>query len=159
MHRILVLGLALLATACTTTSAPSVATICTGDPSQFGCVAQVTVSGVTYQDWGAVAISDAAKVTLVASSSLTTAVAWLSSPDINRIDSADHDDGVNYAGAGVWVVPQIGAGHAILLGPFPTVYESNLYELFLAPAGSHDVPLALCSDLKHSKVNPPLVCH
>lgn len=165
VRRIGVLGLAFLVSACTSVTPSSVTPssvtpACTGganDPA--GCIAKVVVGEVTYQDWGLVALSDAARAGLVASGTLTTSVTYPSSPGANsRIDSADHDSGVNYAGLPVWNVPGIDAGHVILLGPFPQTFDSNLYELFLAPAGSQDVPLELCSHLKQSKINPPPVC-
>lgn len=165
MRRIGIVGVALLVSACTSATPvsvtpASVAPACTGganDPA--GCVAKVSVGEVTYQDWGLVAFSDAGRAELVASGILTTSVTYPASPGANgRIDSADHDSGVNYAGLPVWNVPGIDPGHLILLGPFPQTFDSNLYEMFLAPAGSQDVPLELCSHLKPSKINPPLVC-
>jgi hypothetical protein len=163
MRRILVLGLAVLTTSCTVVQGPFQTAACTGAPTDpVGCIAKVAFGGIVYLDRGYVAITEDGQAKLAASGTLTTAVEWLPSPDRDARPMAAHDSRVNnYAGAAVWVVPEIEAGRMVLLGPFPQEWEPNLYEMFLAQGGSEDFPLGLCPYLKPlgtSKAIPPQVC-
>ncbi|TFG86222.1 MAG: kelch-like protein, partial [Gemmatimonadales bacterium] len=132
---------------------------CTGAASDPpGCVAKVAFQGITYLDHGYVALTDDARAGLAPLGSLTTAVEWLPAPDPAAIATAADGGEASYAGAAVWVVPNIDPAHLVLLGPFPQEWEPNLYELFLAQGGSQDFPLELCQYLKPpgtSKTHPP----
>jgi len=147
MRRLLLLGVAVLASGCAVGPRLSQAPACSGSPNEpVGCVARIRLGGTAYLDRGYVALTDDAKVKLAAAGTLTAAIEWLPSPDPNAAPMLPVPAEAEFAGASVWTVPGIDPKQLVLLGPFPQDWEAELVRAFPGRRGIQGSALGALSE-------------